>query len=205
MKYQLFEPGHFYHVYNRGNNKENIFRTEENYNFFLKLVKKYLLLVTDIYCYCLMPNHFHLIVKIKEEKFFPAKFKSGKSKLHQPFSNLFNAYAKAFNKKYKRTGSLFQEHLKRIKIENERYLKNLIVYINTNSSHHDIANYESYKHSSFKDLLSNNTTFLKRNEVIDLFGDIENFKHVQTLKKRDIDSIEELLHETKQVLKTCLV
>ena len=103
------------------------------------------------------------------------------------FSNLFNAYAKAFNRKYKRTGSLFQEHLKRIKIEDEGYLKNLLVYINTNPSHHNIADYESYKHSSYQGLISNNATWLKRNEVIELFSDVENFKHVHFLKKRNIE------------------
>ena len=183
MKYQPFEPAHYYHIYNRGNNKQTIFKVEENYNYFLKLVKKHLLLIADIYAYCLLSNHFHMIVRIKEEKLFSTRFKSGKVKLHQPFSNLFNAYAKAYNKRYQRTGSLFQEHLKRIKIEDENYLKNLIIYINTNSSHHNIANYESYKHSSYSSLVSNNTTWLKRNEVIDLFGDKENFKYVHSLTK----------------------
>ena len=181
MKTQPFEPAHYYHIYNRGNNKENIFKEDENYYYFLNLVKKYLLQIADIYAYCLLPNHFHLLVKIKEEKLLPLKIKSRKVKIHQPFSNLFNAYAKAINKKYKRTGSLFQEHLKRINIEDESYLKNVIIYINTNSSHHNIANYKTYKHSSYRALVSSNTTWLKRNEIIDLFSDIENFKYIHGL------------------------
>ncbi len=99
MKHQPFEAGHFYHVFNRGNNKENIFKTENNYIYFLNLVKKYLLSICDIYSYCLLSNHFHFIIKIKDFNELPENFKSGKTKLHQPFSNLFNAYTKAINKK----------------------------------------------------------------------------------------------------------
>ena len=63
----LFE-GQFYHIYNRGNNKENIFFNENNYNYFLKKYDFYFLDYLDIYCYCLLPNHFHLLVRVKEIK-----------------------------------------------------------------------------------------------------------------------------------------
>ncbi len=195
MKYEPFEPSCFYHIYNRGNNKENIFKTEENYQYFLKLVKKYLLSIGKIYSYCLLPNHFHFIIQIKDENELPDKIKNGNLGLHHPFSNLFNAYTKAINKKYQRTGSLFQEHLKRIKIENEVYLKNLIVYVNTNPAHHSIANYIDYNHSSYKSLLSKKPTLLERVEVINLFDDIENFKFLHQKKQDCIELMQELLLE----------
>jgi len=192
MKHQSFEIGKHYHIYNRGNNKENIFIEEGNYHYFLKLLKKYLLPIADIYSYCLLPNHFHLLLRIKEEGFFPDKIKTGKTKIHQPFSNLFNAYSKAINKKYHRQGSLFQEHLKRIEITDEDYLRNLIIYINTNPSHHDIADYSTYKFSSYNALISTKQTLVKRNEVLVLFNDVENFKYVLQYKKINLELINDL-------------
>jgi putative transposase len=58
MRQDFFEPGVIYHVFNRGNNKENIFFEEENYRYFLELLKKHLLPIADIYAYCLLKNHF---------------------------------------------------------------------------------------------------------------------------------------------------
>jgi putative transposase len=60
------EFGSYYHIYNQGNNKENIFREERNYYYFFKLFKKHLTPILDLYVYCLLPNHFHFLVRIKE-------------------------------------------------------------------------------------------------------------------------------------------
>lgn len=137
-----------------------------------------------------MPNHFHFILKIKERKNLPEKIKSRKRGIHQPFSNLFNAYTKAYNKKYGRSGSLFQEHLKRIEIKNENYLKNLIVYVNTNSSHHHISDYTKYKYSSYYAIISTKPTLLKRNELLTMFDNVTNFIHIHQAKKDFIDVYE---------------
>ncbi|MGF1556207.1 hypothetical protein [Paucihalobacter sp.] len=94
-----------------------------------------------------------------------------------------------------RRGSLFQEHLKRIKITNENYLKNLIVYVNTNSSHHQFEDYTTYKYSSYKALISNQETALKRDEVIELFDDLSNFKYVLHIKNLNINILQELILE----------
>jgi len=183
MKTLLFESDRYYHVYNRGNNKETIFETEANYFYFLKLLKKYIIPVATIYSYCLLPNHFHLILKIKDTNALPENIKSGKRGIHQPFSNLFNAYAKAYNKMYNRTGSLFQKNVKRIEITDEVYLRNLIVYVNTNSSHHGIADFTVYKHSSYNAIISDKPTLLQRNDLLDLFDGVVNFIYMHKLKK----------------------
>lgn len=195
MKYQPFETGHFFHVYNRGNNQENIFLEKENYTYFLNLLKKYLLDVCHIYSYCLLPNHFHIILKFKEDSELEDIIAGKKNGLHQPFSNLFNAYTKAINKRYLRRGSLFQEHLKRIKIVEERYLRNLIIYVNTNASHHQIKDYKAYVFSSYAALISDKETLLKRDEVIQLFDDVDNFKHVLEFKKLNIEGMQEMCLE----------
>ena len=85
MKNQPFESSSFYHLYNRGNNKEHIFKKDDNYFYFLTLVRKHLLSICNIYSYCLLPNHFHFIIRIKDIEALPEKIKNGKSKLHQPF------------------------------------------------------------------------------------------------------------------------
>jgi len=184
MQLEVLKPSYFYHFYNRGNNHENIFIEEDNYVYFLSLVKKYIIQIADIYSYCLLPNHFHFIIRIKDVEDLTVK---QKEKIHQPISNLFNAYTKAFNKKYHRSGSLFQKHPKRVIIDDDEYLKNLIIYVNTNSSHHEIEDYLSYKYSSYHALISKNTTEIKRDEVIDYFEDVDNFKKVLRDKKVTIE------------------
>ncbi len=193
--YASLEPTYYYHFFNRGNNKENIFFSEDNYIYFLKLMEKYLVPIADIYCYCLLPNHFHFLLRIKDKKDLPEKIISGKTSIHQPFSNLFNAYTKAINKRYGRVGSLFQKHPKKIKIENEIYFKNLIIYVNTNPSHHTIDNFLNYKFSSYNTLITNTPTFLRRKEVIELFDDKENFKNVHQQKRINLEMIKEIIRE----------
>ena len=195
MKLEPLESSQYYHFYNRGNNKEDIFIEEDNYIYFMSLVKKYLLQVADIYSYCLLPNHFHFILRIKDKENLPEKYNNEEAKIFLPFSNLFNAYAKAFNKKYKRKGSLFQKSPKRILITNEKYLRNLIVYVNINPSHHNILDYKDYKFSSYTALVSNKSTLIMREEIIELFDTIENLKFVLNNKKIKIDIIREMLFE----------
>lgn len=122
----------------------------------------------------MLKNHFHIVVRIKDKKHLPEKIKA---KIHLPFSNLFNSYCKSINKAYNRTGSLFQEHLQRNKIENENYLRQLIVYVHLNPVKHKFANnFESYLHSSYRSYLSEKATNLDRSFILELFGDLENFK-----------------------------
>lgn len=178
MKYETLIAEQYYHIYNRGNNGEDIFIEKQNYAYFLGLVKKHILPVANILCYCLLKNHFHFLVKTKS---------IADKKITQAFSNFFNAYAKAINKKYKRNGSLFQYKFKRIKIENEDYLRKLIVYINLNPVHHKFCNdYKNYRYSSFKGLVSTKSTLLERTFVIGLFDDKKNFKFSHELRKCNI-------------------
>ena len=94
------ERDYFYHIYNRANNYENLFVEERNYSYFLQLIKKHLLPTCEIYAYCLMKNHFHLLLRLKSEKELDKTLRIKREA--QPFSNLFNAYAKAINKAYSR-------------------------------------------------------------------------------------------------------
>lgn len=177
------EADYFFHIYNRGINGEIIFKTERNYQFFLNKLKENLLAVCDIYAYCLMPNHFHLLVKIKDdkdlneikihkEKDFEKGLHASQNLFSKQFAKIFNSYSQAFNKENNRHGSLIESPFKRKLITSEEYLRQCIIYIHQNPNSEDFQN---YKYSSYKTILSNATTSLKRNEVIEMFEDRENF------------------------------
>ena len=171
MKLEILEKDKIYHIYNRGNNGERILTSNENKKYFLKLYLKHLEDKVETFAYYLMDNHFHFLIRINSE-----------NEVIQALSNLFNAYAKAFNKQQNRTGSLFEKHFKRIQIENEKYLKNIIQYIHLNPKHHLDIDYKSFIFSSYLTILSNKATNLLRNEVIRLFEDIDNFIYCHDFK-----------------------
>lgn len=189
------EPDRFYHFFNRANNRENLFVEEDNYRFFLQLLKTYIPPIADVYSYCLLPNHFHLVLKVKEEAELPIEIRNGIRKLSQPFSNLFNAYAKAFNKKYNRRGSLFQTHPKHIEIKNNAYLQEVILYVNNNAGHHNLADPLYYAHSSYHSLLSNSKTLLARDKVVELFGSLADLAACLEDKNRRIELSQSTLLE----------
>ena len=139
MEIQAIEEGCLYHIFNRGNNSEKIFFEEENYRYFLKLLKKYIVPVADIYAYCLLQNHFHFLVRIKEKKeidFQKLKYSTVDKPIEvsasRQFSHFLNAYSQAINKKFGRTGSLFEKRFERKEITDENYLRQVILYINNN-------------------------------------------------------------------------
>ena len=168
------QSGRYYHIYNRGNNRENIFREERNYRHFLNLYTKHILPVADTYAYCLLRNHFHLLVRIKDPGNTPEPKKTNKPSQH--FSNLFNAYAKAFNRTYQRTGSLFQRPFGRIEITSDAYFIQVVIYIHRNPQKHGfVDDFRTWPHSSYHTLLSTQPTRLQRDEVLEWFQGVEPF------------------------------
>ena len=183
---EILEQGYHYHIYNRGNNKEKLFLEHADYLHFLKLFRKYIHGITNIYCFCLMPNHFHFLVRILEHQEITSYDQSALP-LHQSFSNYFNAYAKYFNIKYGRTGSLFQKSFRKKRVDDERYLKYLIHYIHTNPVHHEVCDdFRQYKYSSYNAILSSRPTILEKKRVIDLFEDTDNYIFTHKQKARVI-------------------
>ena len=165
---KVLEKENYYHIYNRGINGDIIFRDENNMSYFLKLVKKYLSSKANILAYCLLNNHFHFAIEVTSET----------KEINQAFSNLFNAYTKAFNKQNSRSGSLFERPFKRKQIKDENYLKQLILYIHKNPENHNIIkDFTSYEFSSFKLYGSKNISLISPQKlyVIQLFNDLENF------------------------------
>lgn len=175
--------GNYYHIYNRGNNGIDIFLETENYNHFLRLYAKYIEPIAETYAWCLLKNHFHILVRIKEKTEINENELSynttQKPKVIEPyrqFSHLFNAYTQAINKRYKRTGSLFEKNYERKLVTDEKYFQQLIFYIHNNPVHHGfVKNINLYPWSSYESIISEKPTLIKRNEVIELYGDKENF------------------------------
>ncbi len=177
-------PGMYYHVYNHANGDEDIFREPENYRWFLKQYNTYITPVAETYAYCLLPNHFHFLVRIKNAdtllKTFP-KFET-LEKLEtsllpsKQFSSLFSSYTQGFNKRYNRKGSLFLKNFKRKPIMSDDYFSVLVAYIHLNPVHHKFAsNLDDWHWSSYKTVLSEGTTELERVIVLNWFGNAERF------------------------------
>jgi putative transposase len=188
-KFEILLPECMYHIYNRANGFENLFYQDENYRFFLQQWGKYIRPIADTLCYCLMPNHFHFMVKIREagvlKDFFKEKLdkkleelkKDYLSKLlSQQFSHMFNGYTQALNKQQKRRGSLFMHSFKRKKIEDDTYLINLFYYIHLNPVHHGFcSDFRDWKYSSFYDLVSDKSRIINQELAFQYFSDKQNF------------------------------
>lgn len=179
--------GEIYHIYNRGNNKETIFKEARNYPYFLDQFKKYLLDKVKVHAYCLMPNHFHFLLEIlphNSEK----RDKAGLNELERAFTNFFVSYAKAINKSYDRTGSLFQANFKRklIKTENQYGLN--IAYIHFNPVKAGLcADCSEWEYSSYNAILGESPTKVARTKVLHWFGGRENaqaYHHAYWLGKQ---------------------
>ena len=137
----VFVPGEYYHIYNRGNSKQVIFHDKQDYNRFLALLYAvnskqniiFRLVFNDMYKfdrgerfvsiggYCLMPNHFHLLLTETED-----------GSISKFMQKLTTAYSMYYNEKYARTGSLFEGKFKSEHADNDRYLKYLFSYIHLN-------------------------------------------------------------------------
>jgi putative transposase len=110
-----FEPDHIYHVYNRGNNKIKIFFKEDNYIYLLKKIRAEWLLYCDIFCYCLMPNHFHFMLLVNPEgckNIILGGKETNIQKLSKAIGKTLSSYTQAINIQNKTTGNLFQKKTK---------------------------------------------------------------------------------------------
>ena len=109
--------------------------------------------------------------------------------------HLFNAYARYFNLKYNRHGSLFENQFKRKPVEEERYLRNVVVYIHKNPEHHSYyADFSQYPWSSFHSCLDDQPAIINREEVVEWFGGIANFIFAHK-GQMNVQSLEEWLEE----------
>jgi REP element-mobilizing transposase RayT len=126
-----FVPELHYHIYNRGNNREQIFFESDNYLYFLKKIKVYLVPVADILVYCLMPTHYHIVARVKQTSEI-LEISEVSAKVSKAMMKLSVSYTKAINKRFQRVGVLFQGQFQAKPILTSSYLLNLCRYIHGN-------------------------------------------------------------------------
>lgn len=155
---RLDAPDSYYHVYARGNSRHRIFLDEQDYIAFLKLLERYLSPEeaknpfgvsypnfynrVDLLAYCIMPNHFHLLVYQRQPKDLTALMQS-----------IMTSYSRYFNARYKRSGPLFESRFRASLITDDAYLEHITRYIHLNPKH-----WRDYEYSSLP-------YYLQRDEV----------------------------------------
>jgi len=193
---EYLDFGKFYHIYNKAIGKELLFKTEYDYFFFLKKIDRFILPVAKIISYCLIPNHFHLLIYTRDEdeikkNLRKKSFDSNRNPIIQSFSNFFNSYSKSYNKIQNRMGRLFVYPFKKILVDKDDYLISLICYIHRNPIHHGMVNdFSKWKYSSYNAFITNKPTKVEREFVIGLFGSLNDFIvfHNENKIKPGIDS-----------------
>lgn len=215
MSYQqtVFANNEFYHIMNRGVEKRITFLDRRDYQRFLEILNYYRIqnpirfsfrkrdnifkkevkdksLLVEIACFCLMPNHFHLLVKQLEE-----------GGITTFISKLSNSYTKYFNTRHKRVGPLFQGSFKAVRIENNEQLMHVSRYIHLNPLiDYLVKDLRTYSYSSYLEFLDQKIGFCQKESITTQFqqpSDYERFVLDQEDYARTIKNIERILMEVK--------
>ena len=184
-----FDHGGIYHIYNKVVTGRKLFETDIDYYDFLRRYQKYLSPYFDTYAYCLIPNHYHFLVKVKEpenidvslEKTIAAKkYTNGEELinffLENQLSRMFSGIAIKYNKRSGREGALFKEGTKRVELKTESRVIYQLCYIHHNVIHHHLAKkYNAWKYSSYLAYLSDKNSHIDKNSILELLGGIDVF------------------------------
>ena len=180
-------PGKYYHLFNHANGSENLFIEEKNYAFFLQKLAKHILPVCRLFSYCMMLNHFHLILQVRYEEELIKLWQSPEIlpklnqkqlelKVSKSFANFFSSYTQSFNSVYNRMGSLFIPSMKMEPINDDFHFCKAIHYTHANPVHHGFTKLiEEWPHSSYAIFLSTSPTKLERDYVLNMFGGLNTF------------------------------
>lgn len=180
----------FYHIFNRGINKQDIFLADEDYEFFLSklhaLGQKY---DHSIYALCLMPNHFHISLHTR------------KVPISKIMSSLSTSYSMYFNRKYHHLGSVFQNRFKSILIENDSYFLELSRYIYLNPVKAGLVQDPAlYKYTSLREALRKEPLYFLDQNILRLIGETEN--STKNYEEFVNDGINKNLDDIKRLFET---
>lgn len=178
--------GQYYHVFNRGNQRENIFFEKDNYHFFLKKFRPYIEKHAEILCYCLMPNHYHFLLSPIDDRF---------SKQMQNFTI---SYVKAINKRCNRVGHLFQGNFKAKLVDDNNVLLHLTRYIHLNPVEGNFARkFEDWEYSSYREYIGERDGSLPKPDlVLGQFQSDEDYRiFVESYQESDFEIIKEYVFE----------
>jgi len=164
-----FGPGQCYHIYNRGADRTTIFREHNDYLFVLQKVKSYLAdLDLTMIAYCLMPNHYHFVVR-----------QNGDQAAGLLPQRVFNSYVKSFNKRYARSGTLFEDRYQAIHVDDEAYLVYLCTYVHINPLKSGLVDdLRAWPYSNYLDWIGEQEgTLVDREFVSAYFPDHDRYRH----------------------------
>ena len=198
--YKQFGPGQYYHIYNRGNAKNEIFLDSEDFSFFIMRLQQNLfplekgsvrmrVLPADSFSlisYCLMPNHFHLLLR-----------QNADIPITKLLLKICTSYSIYFNKKYERVGHVFQDQYKQVAVDDNRYLIWLAAYMHQNPKVAGlIKNSSDNEWSSYREFLSGRQQLCEQSLILEQFkslNDFKNFTEESAAIIKDNKAIEDLL------------
>ncbi len=188
-----FLPDQYYHFYNRGNNRQAVFFERDNYLYFLKGLKKYVLPHVDVLVYSLMPTHYHVMGKVKTSEVLKTSEVSvdgtsevsGKEVSKQvslAMQKFSISYTKAINKRFSRVGALFQGQFQGKPIQTYEHLLNLCVYIHANPIKDGLVSLpENWEYSNYLEWMGlRDGTLVNREFITENFGSPEEYKELIT-------------------------
>jgi REP element-mobilizing transposase RayT len=186
-----FLPDQYYHFYNRGNNRQAVFFERDNYIYFLKGLKKYVVPHVDILVYALMPTHYHILLRVKSnqtsEVLKTSEVSGAVSLAMQKFGI---SYTKAINKRFSRVGALFQGQFHGKPIETYSHLLNLCIYIHANPVKDGLVFLpEEWEFSNYLEWVNlREGNLVNREFISETFGTPEEYKTLvmQYIKTRNL-------------------
>ena len=187
-----FDFGGIYHIYNRTIPGKKLYESEDDYLDFLDRYKRYFVSYFDTYAYCLTPNHFHFLIKVKEQEEIDVskeKTKAAKKYLSRevPFnfflehqlSRMFSGIAVKYNNRQmdkNQKGVLFGEPTKRVLLKTESRVIYQLCYIHHNVIHHHLGkDYSDWKYTSYQAYINDNDSFIDTKYILELLGSKEVF------------------------------
>jgi len=201
----IFYPEAYYHIVCKSIDGLLLFASAYDYKTFQERFKKFMGDFLDVWSFCFIPNHAHLIVKLKSIQsinlFIETLVVENRTKAMElfyinneenPFYNdmierqinsFLSSYANYVSAHYNRKGGTFQRPFKRILIEEEAHLQQAIIYVNANAQKHNmVVDYKEYRYSSYNKTLQKDQYNLDANSVLEFFGGIEKFIEIHELQ-----------------------
>ncbi len=211
MPYRLtpFQTEYYYHVFNRGVEKREIFSSPRDYERFLQTIYYYLFSgpkprfsthkkfkfkefyvnpkIVEVVCYCLMPNHFHLLLRQVKD-----------NGIHKFMSKVLNSYTKYYNTKHNRVGPLLQGQFKAVLVETDEQLVHLSRYIHLNPLVSDmVSDLSNFEYSSYPDFIGTKANgFCFTKPIMDFFKSPSAYQEFV----KDNESYGSDIHRIKQLL-----
>lgn len=176
-RYPKLEPGKFYHIYNRGNNSQDVFHSEFEVNSFLSRWERFITPVAETFAYSILKNHFHAAVRVRDSIYRPNLkiFEElGIDETNKDFSRFFTSFAMSLHAANGTNGAVFKRRFQRNEVSTDDRFKRLIAYILFNPQRHRLTDdATTYRYGSYQFIDSTPPPMLAQEELFRLFGGLE--------------------------------